>query len=812
MRRQETDHSYLSPSFLTETTIDLVSSCCNMRVLRDRQNCACAAVQQVHGHTFPPMAQPSSLNVVKELLNDLELHLMILVSFGLQVFLLFTAGLRRRGAPHFLRSLIWLAYLLADSVAIFVLGHLAVKASGARHQLLLFWAPFVLLHLGGQHTITAFSMQDNKLWKRHLLEFFSHFGMACYIVSRSSWPDKNLQSAMVSMMIVGYFKYVERTMCLIISNPERLKFMSILVYYETLGHADSCDRGSASKQRPIDRHEMEARLNEMCKPAVGDMQLLPSSRFPWQMVLSSTPLNYPTTVKCMDALSVLLQEFKHKSEVLRQCASLGGNKKKNKDHLCPAYNYVGALLCAIYEHLYTKASFIQYFPGRLRLPHSSSMLLLLTSFVRITILLYPVFFIPIALVSFKDSMKNDHNQIYSLADVIVSYILLIGALILEATSIFAWLSSYTVLTQGIQCGCLTPLVSRVVRYIHSAAWLRRKQWSEMLGQHSRIKEYTRREGIMSFVPGCIARCLYSKTLTHKPLSEDLKKLVLNKLLDFGIAGQQYWNFASTRGKLALLWKRTDLAGPGTHLHKSINNVDFTTSLLIWHIATDICYYREDTSITSITKEKKKKMCQELSYYIMYLVIDCKVLLTSTADIIDTIACQELEDKLKNLPTGDPSFKQAIDIVFKDEQEERRPAADMASSSQPVYQGVKEAIESEILSSEANVEDGHPPTNPASNENQPLNHVERLRSTMDTINSPVLPRAREVAKELISIDKEVAWDLIADVWLEMLYYVAPRCGGEFHHDHLSTGGEFITHVLLLMHELGPFLPPPADLVY
>uniref|UniRef100_A0ACD5ZHQ0 Uncharacterized protein n=1 Tax=Avena sativa TaxID=4498 RepID=A0ACD5ZHQ0_AVESA len=783
-----------------------------MRVLRDRQNCACAAVQQVHGHTFPPMAQPSSLNVVKELLNDLELHLMILVSFGLQVFLLFTAGLRRRGAPHFLRSLIWLAYLLADSVAIFVLGHLAVKASGARHQLLLFWAPFVLLHLGGQHTITAFSMQDNKLWKRHVLEFVSHLGMACYIVSRSSWPDKELQSAMVFMMIVGYFKYAERTMCVIFSNPNMVKFKSGLVYYEMLTPVnDDHDLFKSDNRRiPIDCDEMEARLNEMCKPAVGDMKLRPSSRFPWQMVLSSTPLNYPTTVECTDALPVLLQEFKQKGEVLRRCASLRG-KKKNTCHLYPAYNYVGALLCAIYEHLYTKALLFHSTPaGHGRLPHSSSSMLLVKSLLPIALLLYPVFLILMALVLFKASMKNDHNQIYSLADVVVSYILLIGALILEATSIFAWLSSYTVLTQEIQCGCLTPLVSRVVRYIHSAAWLRRKQWSETLGQHSRIKAYTRREGIMSFVPGCIASCLYNKTLTQKPLSEDLKKLVLNKLLDFGIGGQQYWNFASTRGKLALL-KRIDLAGPGTHLHKSINNVDFITSLLIWHIATDICYYREDTSITNNTKEKK--MCQELSYYIMYLVFDCNVLLTSTANTIDAIAYKELDIKFKKLQTDNLSVKQAIKFVFEDEQEERQPAADdMASSnSQPVHQGVREAIESEIIS-EANAEDGHQPTNTASNRNQPLNHVEHLRSTMDTIRSRVLPRACEVAKELISIDKEVAWDLIADVWLEMLYYVAPRCGGEFHHDHLSTGGEFITHVLLLMHELGPFLPPPADLVY
>jgi hypothetical protein len=66
----------------------------------------------------------------------------------------------------------------------------------------------------------------------------------------------------------------------------------------------------------------------------------------------------------------------------------------------------------------------------------------------------------------------------------------------------------------------------------------------------------------------------------------------------------------------------------------------------------------------------------------------------------------------------------------------------------------------------------------------------------------------VARELLTItDEAERWGLIANVWVEMLYYVAPRCGCAFHYEHLSTGGEFITHLLILMKFLGPFLPPP-----
>lgn len=79
-------------------------------------------------------------------------------------------------------------------------------------------------------------------------------------------------------------------------------------------------------------------------------------------------------------------------------------------------------------------------------------------------------------------------------------------------------------------------------------------------------------------------------------------------------------------------------------------------------------------------------------------------------------------------------------------------------------------------------------------------VKKLRRTY----SPVLPRAQDVAHELISINNDSdRWSLTAEVWRE----IAPRCGGSFHYEHLSTGGEFITHLLVLMYILGPFLPSP-----
>jgi hypothetical protein len=76
---------------------------------------------------------------------------LVLLSFTLQVILLVTAEIRRRKDSGVLKVVVWLAYLLADTTAIYALGHMSViSPTGEEHQLMAFWAPFLLLHLGGQ--------------------------------------------------------------------------------------------------------------------------------------------------------------------------------------------------------------------------------------------------------------------------------------------------------------------------------------------------------------------------------------------------------------------------------------------------------------------------------------------------------------------------------------------------------------------------------------------------------------------------------------------------------------------------------------
>ncbi|XP_047057598.1 uncharacterized protein LOC124664033 [Lolium rigidum] len=161
-----------------------------------------------------------------QLFNEWEIQLLVLLSFVLQIFLFFTGNLRQRGAK-FLSGTIWVAYLVADLVAVYALGLLSKQEEKTvtenQHPLAFFWAPFLLIHLGGQDTITAFSLEDNSLWLRHLLNLIVQVVLALYVFWKSTaWRNVQLLVPGIFMFVAGIIKYGERTMALMYGNLQNI--------------------------------------------------------------------------------------------------------------------------------------------------------------------------------------------------------------------------------------------------------------------------------------------------------------------------------------------------------------------------------------------------------------------------------------------------------------------------------------------------------------------------------------------------------------------------------------------------------------
>lgn len=147
---------------------------------------------------------------------------MVLTSFVLQLFLLVTGNLRRRSINGLLRLSIWLAYVSADLVAVYALGLFSQyedKYKLGRHSygdtLPFLWVPFLLLHLGGQDSITAFSIEDNNLWLRHLLNLGIQVALALYVFWKSFPRIHTLVlTPAIFIFVSGIIKYGERTWAL----------------------------------------------------------------------------------------------------------------------------------------------------------------------------------------------------------------------------------------------------------------------------------------------------------------------------------------------------------------------------------------------------------------------------------------------------------------------------------------------------------------------------------------------------------------------------------------------------------------------
>lgn len=189
---------------------------------------------------------------LKQLWDEWDIRGSILFSLFLQTFLILVAPLRKRTSSNWVMLPLWSAYLLADTVAMFTVGLIsnsesdiaktsnstatnsalgvlistssisnATKSNGTANNadLLAFWAPFLLLHLGGPDTITALALEDNELWQRHLFSLVSQFVTALYVFFLSL-PHNKLWLPTLLMFMAGLIKYLERTRSLYLASAQ----------------------------------------------------------------------------------------------------------------------------------------------------------------------------------------------------------------------------------------------------------------------------------------------------------------------------------------------------------------------------------------------------------------------------------------------------------------------------------------------------------------------------------------------------------------------------------------------------------------
>ncbi|XP_010434459.1 PREDICTED: uncharacterized protein LOC104718409 isoform X2 [Camelina sativa] len=776
---------------------------------------------------------------IKDVWDTWNIRGMIILSLSLQTILIFFAPLRKRTPNKFLIMLLWSSYLLADLSANFAVALIA-KNQGKDpkpddppedKKLVALWAPFLLLHLGGPDTITAFSIEDSALWNRHFLGLVFQALAGVYVVVLSL---PNVLWLVIELLFVaGTLKYLERTIALYLASSD--KYRNLMLQESNSGfdyteQADNLDMESilASEMYMKEEHRGAPKPLNLMHPdkELTDFQIL---QFAFLFFNNFTSLMVN---------NIFSLELRDKSKAFFSALQL------QEEALC----IIEAELDFIYEGLYTKGAVLHSSLGvALRITSLVSLLSAFTiyhyrhnkmqEFRKADIVItYTLFLVGIALevISFLmlmlsdwttatlSKLKDDSHEMPSLKDRLLEWVLGLKrkwkGQIGREEEVFntpfllrRWAGNITVfnfLTYSMNAdterihnsrGGTCQLLWKIALYPFSYVFSIMQTWSGSIAIWScDLRRYIIHHVIIP-PPGenQVARSKYifktfvefwfnvpyffaipvtsvinylgirdlfheirlERSVHHEPLTKNLWSFIFSELK---IRSQILDNLESTTTKASA---RRDWASSHTQIQiagqekllRYITDVDYDQSLLIWHIATELCYQEDDSAKENCDQHQyqmNREISKIISDYMMYLLILQPKLMSDVAGIgnmrfRDTLA--EAKRFFKKMDIGN--------------------TRDVKLASKKIL-----LVDTSIEPSDVKG-----------------NHCKS-----------VLFEASSVAKELLKLDKgceKDKWAVLSKVWLEFLFHAASHCDGTARLELVSKGGEFINFVWLLMAHFG-----------
>ena len=684
----------------------------------------------------------------------------VLFSLSLQTILILGAPLRKRTGNGFVIWLIWTAYLLADWAANFAVGLISNRQHGTpgntrgpddRADILAFWAPFLLLHLGGPDTITAFALEDNALWLRHLVGLVTQFATTV-IVFGQSFPKNKLWLPTVLLFNAGTIKYGERTRALYQANLDKFRKSMLKPPDPGPNYAKLMEEYASKKEAKLPiLIDMIGEPNKETKAALfaDDIGELKDD-----IEVVQHAYHFFQIFKGLIVDLIFSFRERHESRLFFQ-------NRTSED----AFKVIVVELNFIYEVLYTKVVVHSIFGCIVRGISLSSVVAALYSFYKID--------------------KNGFHKI----DVKITYTLMFGAIGLDIIAlIMLAFSDWTVasLKKFMEIIIIGPIVKWFCTVLRYFLKFKRINWSadstNHLGRTRRI--LLRRWSEYLYTYNFIEYCVKERSKT--PRSNLIRVIEIIGLKDFydgykdfydGIMyvskkpfTKEPWDFIfkklQEKSKLAddpetakricaargdWILQDSDWNSYSSKLMPYVADVDYDQSLMLWHIATDLCYMMDEAS------DDSRDICKTISDYMLYLLVRQPTMMSAVAGIgqirfRDTCAEAKKFLRSRDLGQGKPKeeHKQAC-IRLLGINTDVPPVAVKGDRSKSVL------FDACILA----------------------NHLQNLDSQ----------------------DPKKKWKLMSDVWVELLSYAAGHCRANTHAAQLSKGGELITFVWLLMAHFG-----------
>lgn len=685
----------------------------------------------------------------KKIWDAWDIRGFILVSLYMQTFLILFSPFRKRTTSKWIMILIWSAYLLADWVAAFSIGLISNSLGDSSEvaeveDLMVFWAPFLLLHLGGPDTITAFALEDNELWLRHFLGLIIQVAAAAYVFLQSL-PNK-LWPATMLMFLAGIIKYAERTRALYLASLNSFRGSMLKEPDPGPDYAKLMEEYSSRKEA-----NLPTRIQitpELRKESLVDYYGYNENALSEFEVVQNACHFFDKFKGLLVDLIFSFHERNESREFFR--------KRTAED----AFAVIEVELNFIYEVLYTKIVAIHCKKGYFfRIISVSSVFLALIFFLLL------------------DKSK------FQKPDVGITYTLLIGAIVLDIISfVMLFFSDWTIVARkkppkesifatifekfltirrhGFSNLRYIKFPSRIIirsglpeikcRKISLRILCRR--WSESVSQYNMISHcLNERRKKVDEVYDYLGIKEFLDEQAHvstKEFTGKLRAFIFDELRtksEVASDSETAKDMCSSRGDWVLRDNNCNDLLPWT-IHK-----EFDESLILWHIATEICYNTEERTNNESEKDKQdREFAKLLSDYMMYLLVMQPTMMLAVAGIgqiryRDTCAeAKRIFHKWDLIPGG--NSKKACERIF--------------------------SINTEVKPVE----------------------VKGDRSKSVLFDGCIL------AKELKKLKRE-KWEIMSKVWVELLSFAASHCRANAHAQQVSKGGELISLVWLLMVHLG-----------
>ncbi|XP_030972688.1 uncharacterized protein LOC115992604 [Quercus lobata] len=393
-----------------------------------------------------------------------------------------------------------------------------------------------------------------------------------------------------------------------------------------------------------------------------------------------------------------------------------------------AFRLIECELNFMYEYLHTKVVVVRFpFGYFLR-------------FISFTLII-----VALGLFSIEHQHNFHHASKLDNFDIILTYVLLVGALGLQAISVLMLILSDR-----------TLLAVKVSRSKLVEKFLKRRRWSKSVSQYDMIN-YCLKDSptwaytLASYVgAGGVLEKMTILFFSHsKEVSEALEIFIFKELrwkasnaknikaARDASSQRGYWALLQTSSCFELKW--------------SIGEYQYEESLLLWHMATELLYI-EDTQLSiGNDSNTNRETCKLLSDYMFYLLV--------------------MKPKMMAPVLGN------WQIVFQDTCAEAKRFFHKESNKAPISDKVEAC--KRILAVETKY---------------------RSVELKGRVSNSVFFDGSLLAKQLKEL-KTDKWMLMNRVWVELMSYAAINCRPIVHAQQPSKGGELLTFIWLLMNHLG-----------